>query len=171
MRGSCGRREFVVCCLVVSGRLFWPSSGSGVLLLLGVEVVSSDRERGVWVRDGWGLGGVLELVWEGCQGQAPRCSSLEVSKRCRLPHRMVGLRVVPRRVGVWWGILVRLGWRAGGVCPEPVVCLLAKWHVRVSKQSCKQANRLILWGVGGEPQKKNWIFFYFFFPKNLENMI
>jgi hypothetical protein len=25
--------------------------------------------------------------------------------------------------------------------------LLAKWHVRVSKQSCKQANHLILWGV------------------------
>jgi hypothetical protein len=24
----------------------------------------------------------------------------------------------------------------------------AKWHVRVSKQSCKQRNRLILWGVG-----------------------
>ena len=29
----------------------------------------------------------------------------------------------------------------------------AKCHVRVSKQSCKQANRLILWGVGA-PQKK-----------------
>jgi hypothetical protein len=29
-----------------------------------------------------------------------------------------------------------------------------KWHVRVSKQSCKQTNRLILWGVGA-PQKKN----------------
>jgi hypothetical protein len=24
---------------------------------------------------------------------------------------------------------------------------VAKWHVRVSKQSCKQGNRLILWGV------------------------
>ena len=47
MQGGCGRREFVVCCLVVSGRLFWPSSGSGVLLLLGVEVASSDRVRGV----------------------------------------------------------------------------------------------------------------------------
>ena len=44
----------------------------------------------------------------------------------------------------------------------------AKWHVRVSKQSCKQANRLILWGVGGEPQKKKSGFFYFFFPKKLE---
>ncbi len=114
----------MVCCLVASGRLFWSSSGSGVLLLLGVEVASSDRVRDVRVGDDWGLGGVLELVWEGCQGQAPRCSSLEVSKRCRLPHRMmVGLRVVPRRVGVWWGILVRLGWREGGVSPEPVVCL------------------------------------------------
>jgi hypothetical protein len=41
----------------------------------------------------------------------------------------------------------------------------AKWHVRVSKQSCKQANRLILWGVGGAPPKKNSRFFYFFFPK------
>ena len=36
--------------------------------------------------------------------------------------------------------------------------LKAKWHVRVSKQSCKQANRLILWGVGA-PQKKNSRFF------------
>ncbi len=44
----------------------------------------------------------------------------------------------------------------------------AKWHVRVSKQSCKQANGLILWGVGGEPQKKNLDFYYFFFPKKLE---
>ena len=45
----------------------------------------------------------------------------------------------------------------------------AKWHVRVSKQSCKQANRLILWGVGGAPQKKNSRFFLFFFlQKNLK---
>jgi hypothetical protein len=34
----------------------------------------------------------------------------------------------------------------------------AKWHVRVSKQSCKQANHLILWGVGA-PKKKNLDFF------------
>ena len=46
----------------------------------------------------------------------------------------------------------------------------AKWHVRVSKQSCKQANRLILWGVGGAPQKKN-LDFYFFLKKNFNNMI
>jgi hypothetical protein len=46
---------------------------------------------------------------------------------------------------------------------------LAKWHVRVSKKSCKQANRLIPWGVGGAPQKKNSRFFLFFFlPKKLE---
>jgi hypothetical protein len=44
----------------------------------------------------------------------------------------------------------------------------AKWHVRVSKQSCKQANRLILWGVGGAHTKKNSRFFLFFSPKKLE---
>jgi hypothetical protein len=44
----------------------------------------------------------------------------------------------------------------------------AKWHVRVSKQSCKQANRLILWGVGGAPQKKNRFFLFFFPQKNLK---
>jgi hypothetical protein len=44
---------------------------------------------------------------------------------------------------------------------------MAKWHVRVSQQSCKQANRLILWGVGGAPQKKILIFL-FFSPKKLE---
>jgi hypothetical protein len=41
--------------------------------------------------------------------------------------------------------------------------IMAKWHVRVSKQSFKQGNRLILWGVGGAPQKKNSRFFLFFF--------
>ncbi len=47
-----------------------------------------------------------------------------------------------------------------------------KWHVRVSKESCKQANRLILWGVGGAPPKKKSRFFLFFFSKkNLKNMI
>ncbi len=29
----------------------------------------------------------------------------------------------PRRVGVWWEILFRLGWYAGGVCLESVVYL------------------------------------------------
>ncbi len=53
-----------------------------------------------------------------------------------------------------------------------VVGVEAKWHVRVSEQSCKQANRLILWGVGGAPPKKNLDFFYFFFlQKNLKNTI
>jgi hypothetical protein len=60
-----------------------------------------------------------------------------------------------------------------GVNKHLVVSLLrsdraaAKWHVRVSKQSCKQANRLILWGVGA-PQKKILDFFLFFFSKKLE---
>ena len=31
--------------------------------------------------------------------------------------------------------------------PIPCVCVWAKSHVRVSKQSCKQGNRLILRGV------------------------
>jgi hypothetical protein len=39
----------------------------------------------------------------------------------------------------------------------------AKWHVRVSKQSCKQGNHLILWGVR-TPRH----FFLFFFSKNLK---
>jgi hypothetical protein len=50
-----------------------------------------------------------------------------------------------------------------------ILGIRAKWHVRVSKQSCKQANRLILWGVGGAPYKKKFsIFFIFFSPKKLE---
>ena len=36
--------------------------------------------------------------------------------------------------------------------------VVAKWHVRVSKQSCKQANRLILWGVGAPRHFLFWIF-------------
>jgi hypothetical protein len=40
----------------------------------------------------------------------------------------------------------------------------AKWYVRVSKQSCKQANRLILRGVRR-------FFLFFFLQKNLKNMI
>ncbi len=47
----------------------------------------------------------------------------------------------------------------------------AKWHVRVSKQSCKQAKRLIFWGFR-RTTKKNYLFFLFFFlQKNLKNMI
>jgi hypothetical protein len=48
----------------------------------------------------------------------------------------------------------------------------AKCHVRVSKQSCKQANHLILWGVRSTTKKIFSIFSLFFFlKKNLENMI
>jgi hypothetical protein len=43
--------------------------------------------------------------------------------------------------------------------------VLAKCHVRVSKQSCKQANRLILWGRPEHHQKKISIFFILFFKK------
>jgi hypothetical protein len=76
------------------------SMGSGDLLLLCMGVAPSGRVRGVW-----GLGGVLELVREGCHEQAPRCNSLEVSRRCMIPHRMVVWHVFPRRVEAWWGIL------------------------------------------------------------------
>ncbi len=65
-------------------------------------------------------------VWEGCQGRSPRCNSLEALRRCMLSQdvRMVVWRVFRRRVGVWWGVPVGLGWRTGGVCPGPVLCLL-----------------------------------------------
>ncbi len=63
VQGGCG---FVMCCLVVSGLPFWPSSGSGGLLLLDRVVAPSGRVRGAWVASGWGLGGVFELVWGGC---------------------------------------------------------------------------------------------------------
>ncbi len=66
MQGGCGRRMFVMCCLVVSGLPFWPSSGSGGLLLLDRVVVPSGRVRDTWVTSGWGLGGVFELIWGGC---------------------------------------------------------------------------------------------------------
>ncbi len=45
MRGGCGRCTFVVCCLVVSGLPFWPSSGSGGPLLLDMVVAPSGRVR------------------------------------------------------------------------------------------------------------------------------
>ena len=57
---------------MVLGLLFWSSSGIGVLLL-SVEVAPSGRVRGVWVRDGWGLGGVL-----GRSGRVVRGGSLGV---------------------------------------------------------------------------------------------
>ena len=41
----------------------------------------------------------------------------------------------------------------------------SKWHVRVSKQSFKQANRLILWGVGS-PEHQDILFFNFISQKN-----
>ena len=119
MRGGCGRRTFVVLCLVVSGFPFWPSSGSGGLLLLDMVVAPSGRVWGAWVMSGWGLGGVFELSWGGCEGRAPRCSLLEVSGRCGLPHRLVVWCVFPR----WVRFLFRLGWYVGGVCLGPVVYL------------------------------------------------
>ena len=42
------------------------------------------KKRGVWVGDGWGLGGVTGRVWEGFLRWSPRCSSLGVVRRCRL---------------------------------------------------------------------------------------
>jgi hypothetical protein len=123
MRGDCGRREFVVCCLVVSGLPFWPSSGSGGLLLLDMVEALRGRVRGAWVTSGWGVGGVFELNWGCCLGRAPRCNLLEVLRRCRLTHRLVVWYVCPRRVGFWWEMLFRLGWDAGGVCLWPVAYL------------------------------------------------
>ncbi len=49
--------------------------------------------------------------------------------------------------------------------------LLAECHVRVSKQSCKQANRLILWGVRSTTKKKISILLFYFLQKKLKNMI
>ncbi len=88
-----GRSEFVVFCLVVLGLLFWPSSGSGVLLL-GVEVAPSGRVRGVWVGAGWEFGGVTGQVWKGCQGWSPRCSSLGALRRCNPEPVVCLLQVV-----------------------------------------------------------------------------
>jgi hypothetical protein len=89
MRGGCGRRTFVVCSLVVSGLPFWPSSGSGGLLLLDMVVSPNGRVRVAWVTSGWGFGGVFELSWGGCEGQAPRCNLLGVLGSCRLPRVFV----------------------------------------------------------------------------------
>jgi hypothetical protein len=44
---------------------------------------------------------------------------------------------------------------------------VTKWHVRVNKQSCKQENHLILWGVGA-PRHFFSRFFDLFSPKNLK---
>jgi hypothetical protein len=51
---------------------------------------------------------------------------------------------------------------------RPSVLQQAKWHVRVSKQSCKQGNRLILWGVCTPRHFIFSIFFSKFFQKKLE---
>ncbi len=57
----------------------------------------------------------------------------------------------------------------GLLCVFEVIDTPAKCHVRVSKQSCKQANLLILWGVRSTTKKNR--FFIFFLQKNLKNMI
>ncbi len=44
---------------------------------------------------------------------------------------------------------------------------LAKWHVRVSKQSCKQGNHLILWGVCTPRHFLFRFFFNFFFKMKI----
>ena len=49
----------MVCSLVVLGLPFWPSSGSGGLLLLDMVVVPYGWVWGAWVTRGWGLGGVF----------------------------------------------------------------------------------------------------------------
>jgi hypothetical protein len=54
IRGGDGRRVSVVYYLVVLGLLFWPFSGSGGLLMLGMGVAPSGRLWGVW-----GLGGAV----------------------------------------------------------------------------------------------------------------
>jgi hypothetical protein len=46
--------------------------------------------------------------------------------------------------------------------------LLDEYHVRVSKQSCKQANHLILWGRWSTKMFFFLDFFHFFLKKNLE---
>ena len=118
VRGGYGRHT-VLYCLVVSGLPFWPFSGSGGLMLLGMVVAPDGRVRGTWVTSGWGLGGVFVLNWGGRGGQVPRCSLLEALGRCRLPHRFVVWCVFPRRV---W-LLFRFGWCMDGACLGPVVYL------------------------------------------------
>ncbi len=51
----------MVCSLVVSGLPFWPSSGSGGVLLLDMVVAPNGRVWDAWMTSDWGLGGVLEL--------------------------------------------------------------------------------------------------------------
>ena len=54
-----------------------------------------------------------------------------------------------------------VGWASGeasDLVEPPLNLVLAKYHVRVSKQSCKQGNRLILWGRWSTK-----IFFFHFF--------
>ena len=65
MWGGYGRRT-VLYCLVVLGLPFWPFSGSGGLMLLGMVVVPNGHVRGAWVTSGWGLEGVFELNWGCC---------------------------------------------------------------------------------------------------------
>ena len=82
------------------------------------------------------------------------------------PHERVCVKghLLHSRVGIQLGLhTVDIDIQSGN---------LFRFHsVRVSKQSCKQANRLILWGVGA-PQKKILDFFLFFiFQKNLKNLI
>jgi hypothetical protein len=60
IRGGYGRRTELYC-LVVSGLPFWPFSGSGGLMLLGMVVAPDGHVRGAWVTSGWGLEGVFEL--------------------------------------------------------------------------------------------------------------
>ncbi len=109
-----------MCNLVVLGLPFWPSSGSGGLLLLDMVLAPYGRVWGAWVTRGWGLGGVFELIWGGCEGQAPRCNLLGVLGRCRLPHMLVVWCVFPR----WVGFLFRFGWCVGDACLGLAVYLL-----------------------------------------------
>jgi hypothetical protein len=65
------------------------------------------------------------------------------------------------------GISFQIVWRH--FSPEiHNLSLRAKWHVRVSKQSCKQGNRLILWGVWAPRHFFFDFFSIFFFSKKLE---
>ena len=106
--------------LVVGGLPFCPSSASEGLRVLSMVLALQERGWGAWVPCGWGLGGVFELNWGGCEGLAPRCSLLEVLGRGRLPRRFVVWYVFPR----WIGFLLHFGWCVGGVCLGSAVYLL-----------------------------------------------